>query len=399
MTKPTREQLSRESDEMKPALVERRRDFHMHPELAFNEVRTAGIVAARLGELGYEVTSGVGKTGVVAVMEGSGGMGETLLLRFDMDALPIREQVDVPFKSKTDGIMHACGHDAHTAIGLGVAEIMARYKTSWHGVAKFVFQPAEEIIAGAAAMIKDGVLENPKPTRTLSMHVNSMEPVGQIQMADGPSMAGGDPLEIVVQGRGTHGASPHLGVDPIVAAAHILVALQTIVSRNIDPLKSAVITIGSIHGGSAGNIVPDTVHLTGTLRTFDADVRKMAMRRIAEITEGTAISLGCSATVTWGANRVPATVSHPKFAEVVRLQASGLQGITEIDTTKRTMGSEDCSWFLEAAPGAYVHIGAAMRAPGANEPHHSPRFEINEDSMPLAVALLSASAMELLGGS
>ena len=383
---------------MQPVLVARRRDFHRHPELAFTEVRTASIVASRLSELGYEVTPGVGKTGVVAVMEGSGAPGETLLVRFDMDALPIHEAVDVPFKSMTDGIMHACGHDAHTAIGLGVAEVMARHKSAWNGVVKFVFQPAEEIISGAAAMIADGALENPRPTRTLSMHVNSMEPVGQIQMVDGPSMAGADPFDIVVGGRGTHGASPHLGIDPILASANILVALQSIVSRNVDPLKSAVITIGSIHGGSAGNIVPDEVRLQGTLRTFDQDIRELTMRRIPEVVEGIAKSMGCSGSVVWGGSRVPATVNAPAFAQVVRENARGIPAITEINTTRRTMGSEDCSWFLEAAPGAYVNIGAAMHEQGAREPHHSPRFEISEDSMPIAVALLSKSAMDMLGG-
>jgi amidohydrolase len=342
------------------------------------------------------VATGVGKTGVVGVLDGGEPGSDVLLVRFDMDALPIDEDVDIPFKSKTPGVMHACGHDAHTAVGLGVAEIMARHRDAWKGTIKFVFQPAEEMISGAKAMIADGVLQNPKPTRTLSMHVNSMEPVGKVMMTDGPSMAGGDPLSISIKGRGTHGAAPHLGIDPILAAAHVISALQSIVSRNVDPLKSAVVTLGSIHGGSAGNVIPDEVKLQGTLRTFEAPVRELAMRRIKEIVETVSTAMGCTAELSWGEMRVPATSSDAKYAEMVRQNAKTMRSVSEVDTTQRTMGSEDCSWFLEAAPGAYVNIGAAMHAEGKRMPHHSPRFEISEESLPLAVALLSKTAMDML---
>lgn len=395
---PSLDELKKQAENLQKQMVATRRDFHEHPELAFQEVRTAGIVAQRLGELGYEVQTGVGKTGVVAVLEGGGAASDqVLLMRFDMDALPILESVDIPFKSKTEGIMHACGHDMHTAIGLGVAEIMAKNRSSWGGIAKFVFQPAEEIVAGAAAMIKDGALENPKPTRTLSMHVNSREHVGKIQMTDGPSMASGDAFDIHIVGQGTHGASPHLGKDPVLAAAQIITALQSVVSRNVDPLEACVVTIGAIHGGSAGNIVPDSVDLQGTLRTFKADIREMAMRRMHEIVEGVGGSLGCPAKLKFREHRVPATVSDAKWAALVRDNATQLVGKDNVDATHRTMGSEDCSWFLEAAPGAYVNIGAAMYADqNKREPHHSPRFEISEDAMPIAVTLLSKTAIDML---
>jgi amidohydrolase len=278
------EQIRKEAEALNPQLVAVRRDLHSHPELAFEERRTAGIVADKLNALGYEVQSGVGKTGVVGLIEGGAGPGKTLLLRFDMDALPVFEAVDTPFKSGTAGKMHACGHDAHTSIGLGVAELLARHRDAWSGVVKFVFQPAEELVAGAVAMIDDGVLSSPKPDHTLSMHVWSMDDLGRIDMADGPTMAAADGFDITVRGRGTHGAAPHLGADPIVAAAQIVTALQTIVARNVDPLEQAVVTVGSIHGGNARNVIPDTVELSGTTRSLNDDVILMMRERIKDPT-------------------------------------------------------------------------------------------------------------------
>lgn len=391
-------QLRDEAEAMRDQLVAVRRDFHQHPELAFQEVRTAGIVADKLNELGYEVQTGVGKTGVVGVIEGAKPTDAplTLLLRFDMDALPIHEAVDVPFKSQTDGKMHACGHDAHTSIGLGVAEMMARHRDLWGGVAKFVFQPAEEIVGGAKAMIADGVLESPKPDRTLSMHVDSRRPVGTIAMTDGPTMAASGAYRISVRGRGTHGASPHLGADPIVASAQIITALQSIVARNVDPLEQGVVTVGSIHGGSAPNIIPDVVEMQGTIRAFKAEVMHMLRERITTIAEGIATSMGVEATVTYSEAGTPATVNDVAMAKIVRDLAVEMVGPEKVVNDHRTMGAEDASFFLEAAPGAYVFIGAGNEAKGMTEPHHSPRFQIDEDSLPVGVALLTASAIKML---
>ncbi|HQX76632.1 MAG TPA: amidohydrolase, partial [Thermoflexales bacterium] len=291
----TTEQIKQEAEAIKDKVIARRRDFHEHPELAFEEVRTAGIVAQALGELGYEVQQGVGKTGVVGLMEGGQPGDQVLLIRFDMDALPVNEEVDVPFKSQTPGKMHACGHDAHTAIGLGVAELLAKHRNSWAGTAKFVFQPAEEIVGGALAMIKDGVLEGPKPTRSLSMHEASNLEVGKIIMPDGPMMAAADAFSITVRGRGTHGASPHLGADPIYAAAQIITALQSIVSRQVDPVDTAVVTIGAIHAGTVGNVVPDVVEMSGTLRAFKEETSLFLRKRVQEVAEGVAKSLGVEA--------------------------------------------------------------------------------------------------------
>ena len=383
---------------MRGQLVAVRRDLHAHPELAFQEVRTAGIVADKLNELGFEVQTGVGKTGVVGVMEGTKPAGQpvTLLLRFDMDALPIHEQMNAEFKSQTDGKMHACGHDAHTSIGLTVAEMMAKHRDDWGGVAKFVFQPAEEIARGALAMINDGVLESPKPDRALSVHVWSMIETGNVVMTDGPQMAGSQSFSILVRGRGAHGATPQQGADPIVASAQIISALQTIVSRNVDPLESGVVTVGRIHGGSAHNIIPDSVEMEGTIRAFKEEVMALLAARIGEITAGVATALGVSAEVTFADDSTPPVVNDVAMASIVREVAGELIGESHVMNGYRTMGAEDAAFFLKAAPGAYVFVGAGNTAKGMTEPHHSPRFQIDEDSMPLAVTMLTASAIKIM---
>jgi len=379
-------------------LVAVRRDLHQHPELAFQEERTAGVVARRLGELGYEVRTGVGRTGVVGLMEGGATQAgfRTLLLRFDMDALPIHEQLDLPFKSMYEGKMHACGHDAHTAIGLGVAELMARHRDQWGGVAKFVFQPAEEIVSGALAMIEDGVLQDPTPSHTLALHLWAEEESGVIGVTDGPALAASDAYQIVVRGRGSHGALPHLGRDPVVAAAQIIVALQTIVARNLNPLSQGVVTVGSIHGGTAPNIIPDSVTLQGTIRAFSDEVMHLLRSRIERIAASVGDALGCEVDVNFSEKGTPATVNDPAVAALMRRIAAELVGSEHMRSDYRTMGAEDCAFFLRAAPGAYVFIGAGNRSKGITEPHHSPRFQIDEDALPTGVALMTAGAMSIL---
>ncbi|MCS7060497.1 MAG: amidohydrolase [Anaerolineae bacterium] len=391
------ERLRREAEARRDRLIATRRDLHAHPEIAFQEIRTADIVAHRLAELGFEVQTGVGKTGVVGVMEGErAGDGHTLLLRFDMDALPIHEQVDVPFRSQRDGWMHACGHDAHTAIGLSVAELLAADRAAWSGTAKFVFQPAEEIVAGARAMIDDGVLENPRPDRALSLHVFSTLPTGVIAMTDGPTMAGSGAFTITVRGRGAHGAMPHQGADPILGAAHIITALQSIVSRNVNPMEQAVVTVGYVHGGTAHNIIPDDVELGGTTRAFSTAVGDLLNQRIQEIAQHTARALGVEAVVSISESATPPLINDAGLAEVVRRQARRLVGAEHVRTDVRLMGAEDAALFLQAMPGAYVFVGAGNPAKGIDEPHHSPRFQIDEDALPIAVALLTASAIDML---
>ena len=391
-------QLHQEATAMRDWLVAMRRDLHRHPELAFQEERTAGIVARRLGELGYHVRTGVGKTGVVGVMEGagSGSARHVLLLRFDMDALPIHEQLELPFRSIYEGKMHACGHDAHTAIGLGVAELLARHRDQWGGVVKFVFQPAEEIVSGALAMIADGVLEHPKPDHTLALHMWAEEEVGVIGVTDGPALAASSAYHIVVRGRGSHGASPHLGRDPIVAAAQIIVALQTIVARNLNPLAQGVVTVGIVHGGTAPNIIPDSVELQGTTRAFSDEVMDLLRSRIHDVAAGIANALGCEADVSFSEKDTPATVNDPAIAALMRQVAAELVGSAHVRSDYRTMGAEDCAHFLRAAPGAYVFIGAGNKSKGITEPHHSPRFQIDEDALLNGVVLMTAGALRIL---
>lgn len=389
--------LNAEAEELRDRLCAVRRDLHAHPELAFHEVRTASIVASRLSELGYEVQTGIGKTGVVAILEGENpAHGEVLLLRFDMDALPIREAVDVPYRSLNDGVMHACGHDAHTSIGLGVAELLARHRAEWAGAAKFIFQPAEETVEGALAMINDGVLQAPAPTRALSMHVDSKMPCGKLGVTDGPIMASTDDFLVILRGRGTHGSMPHQGADPIVAAAQMITALQTIVSRNVSPMDAAVVSVGTIHGGAAQNIIPDAVEFSGTMRSYKEPVTAMLRERVQSIVTAMASAMGVEATVTFSDHVTPSVVNDPATTAIVRAVAQTLAGAQNVLTDYRLAWAEDAAYYLQRMPGTFVFVGAGNAEKGITEPHHSPRFQIDEDALPLATALLAASAIELL---
>ncbi|HMP42556.1 MAG TPA: M20 family metallopeptidase, partial [Roseiflexaceae bacterium] len=263
-----------EAEAMAEKIVAIRRDLHMHPELGFQEVRTARIVAEELNALGYEVTTGVGKTGVVGLMSGAKAGDRTVLLRFDMDALPIEEANDVAYRSQVPGVMHACGHDAHVAVGIGVATLMAKHRDRWGGTIKLMFQPAEEGLGGARAMIADGLLKGPEVDVALGLHVSSGHPVGTAVVRSGPLLAASDRIDITVHGRGGHGARPHETVDAVLVAAQIVVALQSIVARNLDPETIGVVTIGSIQAGEAGNVIADTAQLRGTIRSFTPEARE-----------------------------------------------------------------------------------------------------------------------------
>jgi amidohydrolase len=399
--------LYAEAEALRERLVAVRRDLHAHPELAFCEMRTAGIVASRLGELGFEVQTGVGKTGVVGILEGGKGAkgaqdcaaqdsANVLLLRFDMDALPIREANDLPYRSLNEGVMHACGHDAHTSIGLGVAELLARHREDWAGIAKFVFQPAEETVEGALAMIKDGALTAPAPGRVLSMHVDSKLPCGKLGVTEGPIMASTDDFRIVLRGRGTHGSTPHQGADPIVAAAQVISALQTIVSRNISPMDTAVVSVGYIRGGTAQNIIPDLVEFGGTLRSYKEGVTTALRERVRAIVTSVAAGLDVEATLAFSDHVTPSVVNDPVTTALVRAVATGLVGAQNVLSDYRLAWAEDAAYFLQRMPGTYVFVGAGNGEKGITEPHHSPRFQIDEDALPIAVALLTASAMAFL---
>ncbi|HEU5014268.1 MAG TPA: M20 family metallopeptidase, partial [Roseiflexaceae bacterium] len=273
---------------LRDEIVSIRRDLHMHPELGFQEVRTARIVAEKLGELGYEVATGVGKTGVVGILQGGQPGDRTVLLRFDMDALPIEEANDVPYRSQTPGVMHACGHDAHVAVGIGVANVLMKHRDQIPGTIKLMFQPAEEGLGGAKAMIDDGVLKGPNVDVALGLHVMSSLPVGKVAYRTGPMMAASDRFDVLGKGRGGHGAHPEQTIDAVMIAAHIVVALQTVIARNLNPEEIGVVTVGAIHAGEASNVIAETAQLRGTIRSFTPETRELLHRRVKEICMGVA---------------------------------------------------------------------------------------------------------------
>jgi amidohydrolase len=378
-------------------MVAIRRDLHAHPELGFQEVRTARIVADQLDALGYEVVTGVGKTGVVALMSGGKAGDRTVLLRFDMDALPIEEANDVPYRSQTPGVMHACGHDAHVAVGLGVARILAGQRESWGGTIKLMFQPAEEGLGGAMAMIDDGVLSGPKVDVALALHVSSGHPLGRAVVRSGALLAAADLFEVAIKGHGGHGARPHETVDAVLVASHIVVALQAIVARNLNPEDVGVVTVGSVQAGNAGNVVADQALLRGTVRAFDEATRAHIHRRIAEIAASVAQAFGATAETrqTFGTD---VTSCAPGPTEVVYAAAREVLGEENINTTFRTTGGEDFSAVLSRVPGNFFFIGARNDERGLNAPHHNPHFDIDERCLPLGAAILCDAAVRCLEG-
>ena len=388
-----------DAQELAEELTALRRDFHMHPELGFQEFRTAGIVNEQLNELGYEVISGVGQTGVVGLLQGGQPGERTVLLRFDMDALPIEEANDVPYRSQTPGVMHACGHDAHTAVGLGVAKVLAKHRDKIPGAIKLMFQPAEEGLGGALAMINDGVLDRigPQVDRAIGLHVSAMHELGTAAVCAGPMMAAGAGVTITVHGKGGHGAMPHSTVDAVVVAAHIIVALQTIMARNADPDDTGVVTIGSIEAGKAGNVIAETAVMRGTIRSFTPEVKALLRKRVPEIAQGVATALGATADVQISTG-VDATVNAEAPTSVMYDAAVEVLGEDNIDTTFRTTGGEDFSAVLARVPGNFFFLGAANAAQGITYPHHNPRFDIDESCLPDGVAILCDAAVRILRG-
>ena len=392
-----------QAQELFPYTQSLRRDFHMHPELGFREVRTGGIVAKELEALGIEVTKGVGKTGVVGLLEGA-QPGPTLLLRFDMDALPIVEQTGAEYTSHNEGIMHACGHDGHTAIGLTVARILHAYRDQLAGTIKFCFQPSEEgnngeEIGGAEMMIRDGVLDQPKVDMALALHIWNEEPLGWLGIAGGPMMAGADLFTIKVTGKGGHGAIPHAAVDPIVASAQIISALQTIVSRNVAPLETAVVSVTNVHSGTTFNVIPQEATLEGTIRTFDSGVRQRVVERFEQIVRGTAEALGCQADVMIK-RMTPPLVNDVSISE--RVQESSRRILPDADLRTAgylTMGAEDAAFLLEKVNGSFFFVGSSNKERQLHYGHHHPKFDFDEEVLIHGSALMAAAAFDLLNES
>lgn len=377
-------------------LVELRRYFHERPETAFEERETAREIAERLRRSGLEVMEGVGKTGIVGLLRGEAGPGKTLLVRADIDALPVTEANDAPYRSRNQGKMHACGHDAHIAIALTLADVLGRHRGELAGNVKFAFQPAEELAAGAKPMIADGVMLAPEVDGVIGLHIWSQTPVGDVAIQEGPFFASADHVVLRVRGRGGHGAMPHLNVDPLVAAAQIVVALQTLISREISPFHPAVITFGSIHGGTASNVTADEVELQGTVRAYDVADRDHLLQRIEEVAGGIAGALRAKAELTMKEG-IPACVNDPEMTALVRRAAEATAGEQHISRgDQRQSVSDDMALFLRAVPGCYFLLGAGNADKGFTAPHHSAHFDVDEDALPIGVEVMARAALEYL---
>jgi amidohydrolase len=381
-----------------------RRDLHQHPELGNREFRTADIVRAHLQQLEFdEVRTQVAHTGVVGLLRG-GLPGPTVALRADMDALPVTEEVDVPFASKVRaqwngedvGVMHACGHDCHTAILMGVAEVLAGMRAQLRGIVKFIFQPAEEQPpegeeGGAKMMIAQGALENPVPQAIFGLHVTSRLPVGIVGYRPGPTMASSDKLKITVHGKQTHGAAPWLGVDPIVTAAQVIMGLQTVISRGVDIAREpAVVTIGTIKGGVRENIIPDTVEMRGTIRAFDEEMRDEIHERVTTLAESVARGSRATCTVCIAKN-YPVTINDPVLTEAMVPTLQRVAGADRLLLVPKVTGAEDFSFFQRILPGLFFFVGVTPPeiSPAKAYSNHSPRFFADERGLVIGVRALA----------
>jgi amidohydrolase len=380
--------LSRDVVDLRDELVALRRDLHQHPELAYAEHRTSAKVAAFLEGSGLVLRTGLGGTGILAA---TGAGGRTVLLRVDLDGLPIDEQNEAAYASRNRGVMHACGHDGHTAIGAAAARILGGRRLP--GTVRILFQPAEEGEGGAQAVVAEGVMDG--VDLAFGIHLWNELPVGTIGVKAGPLMAAVDRLRIVIHGRGGHGGKPHRSADPVVAAAAVVGGLQTIVSREVSPLQSAVVTIGSIHGGQAFNVIPDEVTLTGTIRSFEPELRRSMPERIARVASGIAGGLGCRADVEVKSGN-PAVVNDTHAAELARRAAARVVGEANVVTPEPTMGGEDMAIYFEKAPGCFVFVGSANAERGLNQPHHSPRFDFDEGALAIGCEFLLQAVDEAL---
>ncbi len=367
-------------------LTETRRVIHRHPELGFQEVRTAALVSERLRSLGLTVKEGVARTGVVGLLQG-GRPGKTILLRADMDALPIQEASGAEYASKIPGVMHACGHDAHTAMLLGAARVLMARRDRLAGNVKFVFQPAEEGPGGARPMIEAGVMQNPQVDLAFGLHLINDFPVGVVALRPGPVMASMDTLEITVKGKGGHGAFPHQAVDSIVIAAQVVMALQTLASREINPTVPVVLTLGTIHGGFRHNVIAPEVSLTGTVRTFDESLRKTFPERIERVVRQVCQAFRAEAEVRYEFG-YPVTVNDPAMTHFVQKIASEVVGPERVWPMDAMMGSEDMAYFLRVVPGCFFFLGSSNPAKNLTVPHHSPEFDFDEACLPLGVQVL-----------
>ncbi|MCT4564174.1 MAG: amidohydrolase [Maledivibacter sp.] len=377
-------------------IINQRRRIHQNPELSRQEFETSRLIVDELSNMGVKVETGYYNTGVVGIIEGHHD-GPTIGLRFDMDALQMQEMTDLPFKSTKDNVMHSCGHDGHTAMGLGVARGLMNMRDEIHGIVKLIFQPAEEDApngGGAQHMIEEGALKNPDVDCMLGMHIWPQIETGSISIKKGVMMAASDPFVINIKGKGVHASLPSLGIDPIIIGAQIVNNIQTIVSRNIDSFDQAVISIGVFNGGTRYNVIPDKVVLEGTVRTFDEDVRRKIYKKLKLVVENTAISLGGEATLDYKFS-YPALVNDDKIVEIVKDNAKEILGEDHCILLDRpTSGGEDFAYFAKAVPSAFIFLGAS-NPDSEDYPLHSPYFNFNEKALAVGVKVFMTTAIKL----
>jgi amidohydrolase len=409
---PLKAKASQSADQLEDKVIAWRRDFHEHPELGNNEIRTSEIVAKHLKSLGLEVKTGIAKTGVVGVLKG-GKPGPVVALRADMDGLPVTERVPLPFASKAKstyngqpvGVMHACGHDSHTAILMGVAEVLSGMKKDLKGTVKFIFQPAEEgppfgEVGGAEQMVKEGVLENPKVDVIFGLHINAQTEVGKLTYRPGGTMAAVNDMQIVVKGKQAHGAAPWDSVDPIVTLAQIINNLQTVVSRNLDVTHNAgVVTVGLIKGGNRSNIIPEQAELLGTIRALSKEDEKLIIDRVRTIATKTAESNGAIAEVKIPfSHHYPVTYNDPALTEKMLPSLQKTAGTGNVVLEAATTGAEDFSFFQEKVPGLYFFLGGMPKGqdPRKTASHHTPDFFIDESGFKLGVKALTNLTLDYM---
>ncbi|KJF27444.1 peptidase M20 [Clostridium aceticum] len=388
--------ITEKAEGLKDWLVKVRRDFHKNPELSTAEFRTHKRIVKYLKEMGIDTITGVANTAVLGIIGGK-IPGKTVAIRADMDALPIEDKKDASYKSKVLGSMHACGHDAHMAILLGTAKVLKEMEEKIVGTVKLFFQPAEETVGGAKPMIEAGVMENPKVDAVLGLHVTPEIPVGQIGVRYGQMNASSDSIKITIYGASTHGAYPHEGIDAIAVAGQVIVALQTIISRNIDPRDSAVVTIGRIQGGTQGNIVANKVEMVGTVRTLNPETRDKVINKIREITEQVSTAMGAKGELM-REEGYTALINDDNIVRIVEENGRKLLGTENVKAIKSpSLGVEDFAYFLEKAPGAFYRLGCGNAKRGIVHPGHSNLFDIDEDCLHIGVALQTENVLKILG--
>jgi amidohydrolase len=395
---PTPEILKAAGQKNLPELSRIRRHFHENPELGFEEVQTSAHIADLMEGLGLEVRRSVAKTGVVALLRG-GKPGKTVAIRADIDALPIQELNDVPYKSKTPGKMHACGHDVHITAAIGAAMLLAQHRENLAGNVKFIFQPAEEGPGGAEPMIAAGALENPKVDAIIGGHVWGSLDSGVVEVLPGPIMASADIIRLTIHGKGGHAAQPHTTIDPIVIGSEIVGALQKIVSRQTDPTEAAVISICLFRAGDTFNVIPNSAYLEGTVRTLNNTLRQEISQKIESVIRGITEPYGATYELdyTFG---YPVTVNDPGITETVRQSAAKILGAENVRTAARaSMGAEDFAYFLLAVPGTYIRVGIRNTAKGITHEMHHPQFDVDEDVLSSLPVIYAQAALDLLNAS